>query len=99
MILLRVLSTTTYTFILFLILNVEVAGTATPTHVSNSTNIIDYATTSADNKRVDAVKPRSIKEFAFNRLSVSITPCLMSALPVLHELVIQDCREGIGATT
>ena len=95
----RVLSTTTCPFILFLRLNMNVAGTATPTHVSNSTNIIDYATTSADNKRIDDLKPRSIMEFTFNKLSVPITPCLMSALPVLRESAIQHFREGIGATT
>ncbi len=95
----RVLSTVTCTFILFLVLDLDVAGTATPTPVSNSTNIISYASTSADKKRIDAVDPRFTIEYTFDKPSLSVTPCLMNALGALTELASQDFTEGIETTT
>ncbi len=95
----RVLSTTTYTFFLFSILNVDVAGTATPTPGSYSINILDYATTSADKKCIDAVDPRYTIEYTFDNPSLSVTPFLMNALGALSELASQDFTKCIEPTT
>ena len=76
----NVLSTTTCTFIPSLILHLDVAGTATPTPSSNSTNLIYYATTSADKKRSDAVDPRLTMAYTFDKPSLSLTPCPMNGL-------------------
>ena len=95
----RVLSTVTCTFILFSILNVDVAGTTTPTPVSNSNNIIDYAAMSADEKRIDAVDPRFTMEHTFDKPSLSVLPCLMNALGALSELAREDFRESVETTT
>ena len=80
----RVLSTTTCTFILLLVLNVDVAGTVTPTPGSYSTNI-DYATTSPDKNCIDAVDPRFTMEYTFDEYSFSVTSCVMNALAALSE--------------
>ena len=95
----RVLFTTTCTFILFLLLSVDLAGTATPTPGSYSTNIINHATKSADKKCIDAVDPRFTMEYAFDKPSLSGTPCLMSALGALSESASQELTKYIEPTT
>ena len=93
-----VLSITTCTFILLLVLNVDVADTVTPTPGSYSTNI-GYATTSPDKNCIDAVDPRFTMKYTFDKPSLSVTPCLMNALGALSKLASQDFAKCIEPTT
>ena len=93
----RVLSITTCTFILLLVLNVDV-GTVTPTPGSYSTNI-GYATTSPDKDCIDAVDPQFTMEYTFDEHSFSVTSCVMNALGALSKLASQDFAKCIEPTT
>ena len=103
----RVLSTTTCTFILFLIPNVDIAGTATPTAGSDSSNIIDYATASADRKCFDAIGPRSTVEYTLDKHSLSVTLFLFecfgrierSGQSIFHEMRGTNDIETYGYPT
>ena len=93
------LSITTCIFILLLVLNVDVAGTVTPMPGSYSTNLICYATTSADKNCIEAVNPQFTMEDTFDKHSFSVTSCVMNALGASSEFVQSRFGETHGTDT
>ena len=93
------LFTLTCTFILFLIPKLDVAGTATTTPGSDSSNLIDYATTSADRKCFGAVDPRSTMEYTLDKPSLSVTLLLLNALGALSKVASQYVMKCVEPKT